>query len=92
LLLHFTGKHPLDIPFYFFRSLGKMDDKVQAKPEASSTFVFHHGLIKLLVVEEMNKLNRYWLTFLFLSGYELDVATPSRKTPKSKFSIPRVEQ
>ena len=58
LVLHFTGKHPVDIPFYLFKSLGKMVGKVKAKQEASSTFIFRHGLIKLLVVEELNKLNR----------------------------------
>ena len=27
LLLHFTVKQPLDLPFFLFRILGKMDDK-----------------------------------------------------------------
>jgi hypothetical protein len=31
LLMHFTGKEPLNLPFYILRSLGKMSDKVQAK-------------------------------------------------------------
>lgn len=57
LLLNFTGKQSLDIPFYLFRILGKMADKVQAKPDASNTSAFHYGLIKLLVVEELNSLN-----------------------------------
>lgn len=35
LLLHFTGKQVLDIPFFLFRSLGKMSDKVKDRPESS---------------------------------------------------------
>jgi hypothetical protein len=31
LLLHFTGKYLMNIPFYLFRSMGKMVDRVQAK-------------------------------------------------------------
>jgi hypothetical protein len=31
LLMHFTGKIPLNLPFYLYRSLGKMADKVQAR-------------------------------------------------------------
>jgi hypothetical protein len=31
LLMHFTGKNPLNLPFYLYRSLGKMADKVQAR-------------------------------------------------------------
>lgn len=69
-----------------------MVDKVQEKPDTSSTSIFHHGLIKLLVVEDSNRLNRDCLTFLFLSGYEIDVATPSRKTLKSKSTTPRAQQ
>ena len=57
-----------------------MADKVQAKPNASDTSVFHHSLIKPMTVEEINRINRDWPTILFLSGYELDTSTPSRKT------------
>lgn len=57
LLLHFIDKQSLDIPFYLFKSLGNMDVRVQAKPDVSSTSIFHHGLIKLLVIEELNRLN-----------------------------------
>ena len=32
LLLNFIGKNLIDIPFYLFRSLGKMADKVQGIP------------------------------------------------------------
>ena len=88
LLLHFIGKHLLDLPFLLFRSLGKMADKIQAKPESSDTSIFHHGLIKLLVMEELKKLNKDWATFLFLSGYDVDVLTPRRK-PKSKKKTPK---
>jgi len=38
LLLHFTCKQHLDIPFYLLRALGKMAGKVKDKLEASSTF------------------------------------------------------
>ena len=60
-----------------------MSYKVQARPEGSETSIFNHGLIKLLVLEELKKLKRDWATFLFLSGYEVDALTPN-KTAKSK--------
>ena len=37
LLLHFTGKKLLDLPFFLFISLGKMSDKAQARHETSET-------------------------------------------------------
>jgi hypothetical protein len=41
LLLHFIGKDVMNLPFYLFRSIGKMSDRVQAKSKAVDTSVFH---------------------------------------------------
>ena len=49
LLMHFTRKEAINIPFFLFISIGKMSDKVQAKPSASLPALFHSSLIKLLV-------------------------------------------
>ena len=59
-LLHFTGNISLELPFYLHRSLSKMADKVQAKSEGSETSLFHHGLMKLLVLYELQRLGRDW--------------------------------
>jgi hypothetical protein len=40
LLLHFTGKDLMNLPFYLFRSIGKMADRVQAKSKAMDISVF----------------------------------------------------
>ena len=53
LLLHFIGMISLDFPFYLLRSLAKMSNKVQAKSDGCETSLFHHGLIKLLVLNEL---------------------------------------
>ena len=83
LLLHFFGKKSLDLPFYLYRSLEKMANKVQAKSEGNETSLFHHGLIKLLVLEELKRLGRDWSSFLFISGFEIDAITP-KITPKPR--------
>ena len=69
LLLHFTGKASIDLPFYLFRSLSKMCDKVQLRKEACETSLFHHGLIKLLVLHELQKVGKDWNTFIFMAGF-----------------------
>jgi hypothetical protein len=53
LLMHFTGKSPLNLPFYLYRSLGKMADKVQARADQLKSSLFHFSLVKMLVVEEL---------------------------------------
>jgi hypothetical protein len=55
LLMHFTGKKALNLPFYLYRSLGKMSDKVQERSKRVEHSIFHSGLIKLLVLEELRK-------------------------------------
>ena len=67
-----------------------MADKVQGRPERSETCIFHHGLMKLLVLEELNKLDRHCTSFMFMNGYEMDVLSP-RKTSKLKTLSPRQE-
>jgi len=46
LLLHFIGMISLDFPYFLFRSVAKMADKVQLKSQGCETSLFHHGLIK----------------------------------------------
>jgi hypothetical protein len=84
LLLHFTGKESMNLPFYLFRSIGKMSDRVQAKSKQVDTSVFHSGLIKMLVLEELKKTNTDWETFLAASYFQLDIAP----TPQSKRQTP----
>ena len=58
LLLNFVGKRSLDLPFYIYRILAKMLDKFQAKSEGNETSLFHHGLIKSLVLDVLKILGR----------------------------------
>ena len=65
LILHFTGKQPLNMPFYLLKSLTNMASKVQAKPQKASSSLFHQGLIKLIVLEELSTRNKTWDYLLF---------------------------
>jgi len=70
LLLHFTGKASIDIPSYLFRSLTKMCSKVQLKKDECETSMFHHGLVKLLVLDGLQKIGRDWDSFIFMAGFQ----------------------
>ena len=60
-----------------------MVDKVQEKSEGSETSLFHHGLMKLLILDELQKIGRDWSSFLFINCFELETLTPVRN-PKAK--------
>ena len=49
LMNHFTGRSPLNFPFYLHRILAKMAHQVKAQPTKIVGRVSHHGLIQLLI-------------------------------------------
>jgi hypothetical protein len=65
LLMHFTGKRSLNLPFFLHQSLGGMADNVQAEANQPKKNLSHISLIKLLIVEELRRLGKYWDLFMF---------------------------
>jgi hypothetical protein len=65
LIMHFTGKRPLKLPFFLHQSLGGMADNVQAEANQSNNNLSHISLIKLLIVEELRRLGKDLGSFLF---------------------------
>ena len=65
LMDHFTRKNPLNLPHYLHRSLTKMSHKVQNEPEKIRNTLFHYGLIKLIVLEELRRREKTWEHLLF---------------------------
>ena len=96
LQLHFTGMIYLDLPYFLYQSVAKMADKVQLKSQGCETSLFHHGLIKLIVLHELKRINGEWYSFVFLCGFGVEnqdtsispkiKETPSAKTIKSVMS------
>jgi hypothetical protein len=74
----------MNIPFYLLRSIGKMSDRVQSKSKAVDTSIFHSGLIRMLVSEELRKRNISWEQFIVSSHMKLDIEA----TPQSKILSP----
>jgi hypothetical protein len=60
LLMHFIG-FQLNMPFYLLRSLYKMSKRYKRKNLDS--ILFHHGLIKLLLVHHLKVLGDDWDSF-----------------------------
>jgi hypothetical protein len=82
--MHFTGKKPLNLPYYLFRSLGKMVDRVQVRRDQGEPSLFHFSLIKLLVLEELRKRNQDWEVFVASS----QIAVDSLNNPQSMRDTP----
>jgi hypothetical protein len=92
LLLHFIGKDLMNIPYYLLRSMGKMDDRVQAKSNAMDTSVFHYGLTRMLVMKELNKRNISSEQFIVSANLQLDIASTHQSKMQSPFLASIVSQ
>jgi hypothetical protein len=89
LMNHFTGRCPLNLPFYLHRSLTKMTHQVQAKPSKVQGRIFHHSLIKLIVLEELQRRDKTWEHLLFWGEFEPEPQPKEKKkTSSTKSSTP----
>ena len=51
VMKNFTGRNPLNLPFYLTKILTKMAHQVRAEPTKIAGRLYHHGLIKLIVLQ-----------------------------------------
>jgi hypothetical protein len=70
LLTHISGDDPLNLPHYFYNSLLKMAKRYQKQPLSSPQYVYHSGLIKILVQFQLNKKGKSWDEFLLVGGFQ----------------------
>jgi hypothetical protein len=83
LLNHFTGREPLNIPYFFYKTLIKMAKQVQAQPTKVSSRISHQGLICLLVKEALHRKQIEWSYFLFWNEFQTE-KPPEMKTKRSR--------
>jgi hypothetical protein len=80
LLMHFTGRRSLNIPFFLHQSLREMADSIRAEANQPKKKLSHVSLIKLLIVEELRRLGKNWDSFL------LTISIP--RDPKGDSPLP----
>lgn len=93
LLTHISGDDPLDLVHYLYNSLLKMSKRYQKQPLSSPQYVYHHGLIKILVQHQLSKKGKSWDEFLVAEGFQGMSSKKKMGRPKSKRRVnPRVEE
>jgi hypothetical protein len=86
----FTGMSPLNLPYYLHGILTKMSHQVKDKPSKVAGKLSHHGLIKLLIYELLQRRNKDWGHFLFWNEFQTDLQPEDKKGSSSrKYSTPR---
>jgi hypothetical protein len=70
--MHFTGRIPLNIPFFLHQNLREMADRAWAEAGQSKRRLSHFSLIKFLVVEELRWLGSKWDSFFLTADIPKD--------------------
>ena len=84
LLDHFSGKHTLNLPYFFHKNLTKICKKIKSMPLSIRNTLCHYGLIKLIIMQELKSRDRTWEHFLFLEGFEISSQQSNEKGKKKK--------
>ena len=91
LLAHFEFSRLLNFPFYFWKSLGKMASQVRKNIENPTHSLYHHGLIKMLILAELKKKDQVWEQFIYeLSNSHLK--SPLGNDPCGPFILDLVDK
>jgi hypothetical protein len=60
----------VNMPFYLLKSLTKMAMVVRKNPPNKDIFLYHHALVKILVLHKLEELNQTWHQFLLRNNFE----------------------
>jgi hypothetical protein len=87
LLAHFQFNKPLNFPFYFLKSLEKMSSQVRKNVTKPHNNLFHHVLIKLLVLAKLEKHRQTWDEFIYqFANPHLTIKTGKKPLSLRNFS------
>jgi hypothetical protein len=84
LLDHFTGKTPINLPYFLYHSLTKVCKRIRAQPLSVKSTLCHLGLIKLIILQELKQQERSWEHFLFWEGFETQNQTSNEQMAGAK--------
>jgi hypothetical protein len=70
LLQHLRGDCEINLPYFLLQSLSKMAKTVQKQDRNAGRSLYHCGLIKIIVKNELLKQNMNWQQFTIENGFE----------------------
>lgn len=64
ILAHFEDNQTINFPYLFYKSLEKKASQTQKNVINPKASLCHHGLVKILVMDALNKQGRNWTDFV----------------------------
>ena len=89
LLMHFTGAKVLKLPYYLYRSIEKMSSVVRRRtPFQKMHSLFHHSLIKMVVLHQLEKQGITWDVFITHEVFTYPQPPHQPNLPSSSTKVP----
>jgi len=84
VMMHFLGEHDINLPYFQLSSLRKMCSIVQRNPRNIEPHLYHHGLVKILVEEQLKAKRDTWERFLIRNHFQEigEASVGSHQVPK----------
>jgi len=90
IMMHFMGEHDINLPYFLLSSLRKMSTTVQRNMGNIEPHLYHHGLIKILIEEQLKTKKDTWEKFLIRNHFQ-EASGSSPKVPKKSRKRTREE-
>ena len=89
VMMHFLGED-INLPYFLLSSLRKMCSIVQRNPRNIESHLYHHGLVKILVEEQLKENRDTWERFLVRNHFEEagETSVPKKSRRKRKEATP----
>ena len=89
-----VGVSKMSLPFFLYKSLQKMSNRVKGHMDHTSQSIFHHGLIKLIISTVLQTEGKNWDFFLFWSGFQVrhEDQQPKKQVDKGKILVRKLGQ
>lgn len=81
IMMHFMDDHAINLPYFLLASLRKMSATIQKHVGNIEPHLYHHGLIKILIEEQLKTKNDTWEKFLVRNHLQ-EIAEASNSSPR----------
>jgi hypothetical protein len=91
ILQHLKGEKILNMPYYFLKSLSKMSMSIQKQTRNEEKSLYHYGLIKMLIVHQLQEHDITWEQFLLRNRFIEEKGIDTRHDEIEVYEIPTLE-
>lgn len=92
IMMNFMEGHAINLPYFLLRSLKKMSSTVQKNVGHIEPHLYHHGLIRILIEEQLKNHKDTWEKFLVRNHFQEVTEASASSSPRIPKGSRRTEK